>query len=82
MWGRMGIEVWMLVLTLIGVVLVAAGMVAGGVWAVARISGALDSLTEKVGDLSASVKELDDKMDSHSERLAVLEGRGDTCCNA
>ncbi len=78
----MDLEIWMLVLTLMGVLLVAAGMVAGGVWAVARATTSLDSLADRVGDLSEAVKELDDKLDNHSQRIAVLEGRENACANA
>lgn len=76
-------EVWAFVVGIISVLLAAAGLLAAGVWCVSRITASVDKLGEKVdglgkrvGDLAVSVHDLDDKLDSHAERIARLEERG------
>lgn len=73
----------MLIITMSGVLLIAGGMTVSGVWAVARISGSVDRLGDKVDNLdqgvqglSDSVNKLDGRLDDHSERIAALEGKG------
>lgn len=76
-------EAWMLAIAVLGLVLTAGGLLAAGVWCVGRITGSVDALGGKVDglgnqvhDLALSVRELDNKLDGHAERIARLEERG------
>lgn len=75
----------MIVIAVVGVLLTGGGMVAAAVWCVGKITGSVDSLSIKVdglGDhvenLTTSVRELDNKLDGHADRLARLEERVST----
>lgn len=75
-------EAWMLFVGVAGLLFTGGGMIAAGVWAVGKISAALDThgaridnLSRQVDSLSRSLDKLDDKHDQIAVRVARVEER-------
>lgn len=73
---------WTIIFAVIGFVLQLAMIIAGGVWVVAQIKTSTEKLAVNIQHLTKSIqdqkewlKTVDEKVDAHGERIAIVESR-------